>query len=440
MYQQIHHFLTKDLWKIRAKNLPRNKRIGINTLRVIVLAIQDFGKDRCQLRASALTFYTLLTIVPVLAMVFGIAKGFGLEELMEQEIYRSFEGQEQAIGKILTFVRQLLERTKGGLVAGIGIVVLLFSTLRILSNIEDTLNTIWEVKYARSATRKVTDYLALILLGPIMMILSSSMTVYITATIQRFTDNVGLLENVSPFINTPLRLIPYAIVWLLLTFLYFVMPNRKVEFIPALIGGITAGTAYQLTQWGYINFQIGVSNMNGIYGSFAALPLFLIWVQLSWTLVLFGAEISYAVQTLSEHEQKDDIAKISIRHKKVLSLLVTHRLIKQFVAEEPALKSSELSEQLDIPPRILQDILNELLDNRIITATQNDENKELSYQPARDTNKLTVYRVLEILEKRGVNDLNMDDSPTLKTLTEVVDNMRLEGKDSTQNLLLKDIV
>lgn len=439
MYQRIQHFINNELWRIRAKDLPRNKRIGVNVLRVVVLAIQDFNRDRCQLRASALTFYTLLTIVPVLAMAFGIAKGFGLEELLEQEVYRNFAGQEQVIEKILDFVKNTLARTQGGLVAGIGIIILLFSAVRILSNIEDTLNTIWEVKYARSTTRKITDYLSLIVFAPILMIMSGSMNVYVTSTVRNFTDNVALLENVSPLINTPLRIIPYAIVWLLLTFIYFVIPNRKVKFTPALIGGIVAGTAYQLTQWGYINFQIGVSNMNSIYGSFAALPLFLIWVQLSWILVLFGAEISYAVQTLSEHEQKDDIAKISERYKKILSLLVTHKLVKQFVAEEPALTTTEIADQLDVPPRILQDILNELLENRIITATQNEENRELSYQPARDTSKLTVFHILELLEKRGVNQLNMEESKTLIQLTEAVDSMRAKGKDTVGNLLLKDI-
>ena len=387
-----------------------------------------------------MTYFTLLTIVPVLGMAFGIAKAFGMDALLEEQIRLNFQGQETIMDRILAVSNNLLENTREEIVAGIGLVILLWSVIRILINIENTLNAIWNVKKARTVIQKLVDYSAFVLIAPALMALSSGLTVYISSIVKGYTENSEIIGSFSPIFDFPLKILPYAIIWILLTFIYLVMPNRKVDLKSALIGGILAGTAYQLTQWGYIRFQVSATNINAIYGSFAALPLFLIWVQLSWTLVLFGAEISYAVQTLSEHEQKDDIAKISKRHKKVLSLLVAHRLIKQFVAEEPALKGSELSEQLDIPPRILQDILNELLDNRIITATQNDENKELSYQPARDTNKLTVYRILEILEKRGVNDLNMDDSPALKTLTEVVDNMRLEGKDSTQNLLLKDIV
>lgn len=438
-FQDIIAYLKTDIWNIRTKNLTRWSALSVNSVRVILLAIRDFNRDDCVIRASALTYYTLLTIVPVLAMAFGIAQGFGFEENLEAQVRNQFAGQEAIVAQIFTFVAAMLERTRGGLIAGIGVVLLLYYVFRIMWNIERTLNVIWKVAETRPAIRKLTDYMTLMILGPLMVILSGSFNLYITTTVKEITAEGQVLEYISPLINTPLRLIPYAMIWLILTLVYVVMPNKKVKFIPALIAGILAGTAYQLTQWGYINFQVGVSNLNAIYGSFAALPLFLIWVQLSWTIILFGAEIAHAIQNMELHEQQKDAKKLSPHYKQLLTLYTLHLIIEQFKNEEKALSINEIAETLDIPITTVNEIIQDLKSAGIVAPTKSEKNEPLAYLPARDTEKLTTSYVLSLLEKDGVNALNMDDSPVLQHLESALGGLAKTGEKSPHNVLLKRI-
>lgn len=439
MIEQIKTFIKTDVWNIRTKELNRWRALGVNAIRVLIASIQDFTKDDCVIRASALTYYTLLTIVPVLAMAFGIAQGFGFEKNLEQQIMASFKGQEEIITQIFTFVSAMLERTRGGLMAGIGVVLLLYYVFRIMWNIERTMNVIWKVAKTRPAVRKLTDYMTLMILGPLMVILSGSLNVYLKTTVERITNDYEVFDSFSPLLSTPVRLLPYVMIWLVLTLVYVVMPNKKVKFLPALIAGILAGTAYQLTQWGYITFQVGVSNMNAIYGSFAALPLFLIWLQLSWTIILFGAEIAHSIQTMDTHEQYKDAQKLSPHYKQLLTLYVLHTIIQQFKNEVAPLSADEIAEKLDLPIQTVNESIKKLSAAKIIASTQEDKYEPLKYLPARDTEKLTIAHILDLLDKNGVNALNMDKSSILGQLEDALVGLAEVGEKSTHNVTLKHL-
>lgn len=439
MLNRITTYFTTEIWNIRTRNLNQWAALWIYSIRVLYIAIRDFVQDNGSVRASALTYYTVLTIVPVLAMAFGIAQGFGFEENLQRQILSQFRGQEEIIEQIFTFVSATLERTKGGLIAGVGVVLLFYYVFRIMFNIENTMNAIWKVEETRPPIRKLTDYISLMILGPIVVILSGSLNVYIQTTIKNITSQNALLEQISPLINTPLRLLPYVMIWLVLTLVYMVMPNKKVDFIPALIAGILAGTAYQLTQWGYITFQVGASNASAVYGSFAALPLFLIWLQLSWTIILFGAEVSYAIQTRDLHEQRKDAAGISPYFKKILTLYTLHLIIDKFKNGEEALTDEELSKELDIPLPTIIEIVQDLTSANVISQTKLFGSEAFAYQPARDTEKLNVVAVLKLLEKNGVNKLKMDASLAFQTIKEAVEGLENDNEKSDFNILLKTI-
>ena len=304
MFSRILHFIRVDIWRIRLRNLPPKKSFLIKQLRIVLLALRGFGDDKCLLRASALTFYSLLSIVPVLAMAFGIAKGFGLEtELVARlsELPERFPGQEKVLNDVIESAKNLLENTKEGVIAGIGVAVLFWTIIKVLGNIEKSFNDIWGVKKARSIGRKLSDYLSMMLVCPILFVMSSSVTVFIAGQIRLVTEKIALLGAISPFIFAILRLFPYCVIWIMFSFLYIFMPNTKVNFRSGILAGIVAGTTYQVVQWVYITFQIGVTKYNAIYGSFAALPLFLVWLQLSWLIVLFGEEISFAYQNVDTY-------------------------------------------------------------------------------------------------------------------------------------------
>ena len=411
----------------------------IKQLRIFLLATRGFGQDQCPLRASALTFYSILSIVPVVAMAFGIAKGFGFQEMLENQLMEKFSGQEDVMIRVVDFAHSLLENTKGGMIVGIGIIVLLWTVIKLLAHIEGSFNDIWEVKKSRSYGRKFSDYLSIMLISPLLIIMSSSATVFITTKIALITEKVALIGMFSPMIFFMLKLIPYCLVWILFIFTYILMPNTKVNFSAGFIGGIIAGTIFQAAQLAYILFQVGVAKYNAIYGSFAALPLFLIWMQLSWLIVLFGAEISFSYQYVDTYEFEPDLRQISPAFKRLLTLQVANRVISTFSKGKMPLTASNLSQALEIPIRLVQQLLDELVESEIFSITEIKENEKLAYQPARDINIITVKSIIEALEQKGVDNIPVAQTPELQSLSEVLSTFSDEIEKSPANLLLKDI-
>jgi len=411
----------------------------IKQLRILLLATRGFGQDQCPLRASALTFYSILSIVPVVAMAFGIAKGFGFQEMLENQLMEKFSGQEDVMIRVVDFAHSLLENTKGGMIVGIGIIVLLWTVIKLLAHIEGSFNDIWEVKKSRSYGRKFSDYLSIMLISPLLIIMSSSATVFITTKIALITEKVALIGMFSPMIFFMLKLIPYCLMWILFIFTYILMPNTKVNFSAGFIGGIIAGTIFQAAQLAYILFQVGVAKYNAIYGSFAALPLFLIWMQLSWLIVLFGAEISFSYQYVDTYEFEPDLRQISPAFKRLLTLQVANRVISTFSKGKMPLTASNLSQALEIPIRLVQQLLDELVESEIFSITEIKENEKLAYQPARDINIITIKSIIDALEQKGVDNIPVAQTPELQSLAEVLWTFSAEIEKSPANLLLKDI-
>ena len=411
----------------------------IKQLRILLLATRGFGQDQCPLRASALTFYSILSIVPVVAMAFGIAKGFGFQEILEKQLLERFSGQEKGMIRVVDFAHSLLKNTKGGMIVSIGIVVLLWTVIKLLAHIEGSFNVIWEVKTPRSYGRKFSDYLSIMLISPLLILMSSSAAVFITTKLTLITEKVALIGMFSPMIFFMLKLTPYFLVWILFIFTYILMPNTQVNFSAGFIAGIIAGTIFQAAQSAYILFQVGVAKYNAIYGSFAALPLFLIWMQLSWLIVLFGAEVSFAYQYVDTYEFEPDRRQISPAFKRLLTLQIAHRVISTFSKGKMPQTASKLSQTLEIPIRLVQEVLDELVDSDILSIAEIKGNEKLAYQPARDINIITIKSIIEALEQKGVDNIPVAQTPELQSLSEVLWTFSAEIEKSPANCLLKDI-
>ena len=435
----ILQFVTVDIWRIRLEDLPFGKSFLIRQLRVIALAITGFNEDRCFLRASSLTFYTLLSIVPVVAILFGISKGFGFQKILEKELLEQFQGHREVVEKVIEFAQSLLQTTKGGLIAGIGLVILFWSVIKVLSHIEASLNEIWEVKQHRSWSRKFSDYTAVMLISPLLILLSSSVTVFITSHVNDMSTHIALFGLVSPLIFSFLKLIPYILIWILFTVIYVFMPNTKVNLKSGVISGLVACVIYQIAQIVYISFQIGASKYNAIYGSFAALPLFLMWVQISWWIVLFGAELSFANQNVNIYQYEPDFLKISLSMKKVLTLHTARLLIKRFERGEKPLTDSEISKELEIPVRMIHRILFDLVSSGLFVETKTNDEKKFGVQPAIDINKLTIHSVLEALEHTGTDTLPVKMNEEFEILSDLLKEFSKAMENLPANRLLKDV-
>lgn len=440
LISRITQFIDEGIWKIHAdpkKELP--KYYLINVAKVLILSIQGFIKDNVQIRSSSLTYFSLLSIVPVLAMAFGIAKGFDLEKQLEKELIDNFSGQAEVIDQSIAFANNLLETTQGGLIAGIGFIVLIYTVIRLFSNIEQSFNTIWNVKKERTLVRKLTDYLAIVLLAPVFLVGASSLTIKITSTIEEFTSGVEILGIVDSIFLPLLRLLPYTIIWVLFLLMYLIMPNTKVKIKSALIAAIVAGSAYQLTQWGLINFQVGMSRYNAIYGSFAALPLFLIWLQLSWLIFLFGAELAFSHQNISNFEK--DIAENDMsRHAKMEAVFViVSYVVKKFINKEHAPDFESIAQNLKLPVKITHSLLEELVEAQILTRTEDEEGEITAYQPATDPNYISFSFVMEKINKEGKLSIWDDTEFDFEQVRSQMSLMEKEINLSSGSTLLKDI-
>jgi membrane protein len=189
---RLSRYISTDIWATRLEDLPAPKAFLVRHLKIVIISIREFIQDRCPLRASALTYYSILSIVPFLALVFAISQGFGFRKLVEAKIFEQIPEQEALLRQIVNFAQALLDNTKGGLIAGIGIVFLLWTVIKVLSHIEHSFNDIWHVSKPRTLVRKFTDYLSIVLVGPIILLLSSSVTVFITTRLSDITRKLEL--------------------------------------------------------------------------------------------------------------------------------------------------------------------------------------------------------------------------------------------------------
>lgn len=374
------------------------KTLFAGTYRVALASARGFKDDDCSSKASALTFYTLLSIVPVLAVAFGIAKGFGFEKHLESEISHKFMEQREVVDKLIDFAYKTLQNTQSGLIAGIGLVVLFWSVLKLFGNIESSFNAIWKVKKSRTLARSFSDYLAMMLFCPIFFAASSSLSVFVTTQIVRYSQDNGVWETISPFFYLAFHLFPLVLAWLLFTALYSIMPNTKVPLKYAFIAGVCAGTAYQIVQALYIQFQIGLSSYGAIYGSFAALPLFLIWINTSWLIALGGAEIAYHAENDHVHYALSRAPSQKLADARVLGLVIMQSCIKAFTegTEPPSFYS--LAEQTGAPVTVVRDIVHQLNNDRLLMEVNWQGSSGEYYLPGRDIKNITLKSVCDALD------------------------------------------
>ncbi len=433
---RVRKFFEKDIWDVSAKYKYPVLNFLVRQLRIFFIALKGFNRNRIQLRSSALSFYTMLSIVPILAMIFGVAKGFGLDQKLTVLITTRLQEHKEVMNTLLDFVDKYLVRINTGYIAGIGIIILFWSVMKVFGNIENSFNDIWQVKKSRMLARQFTDYISLLIIAPVFFIISSSINV---VKLPEIWENIRFLSYLDTVLKVLVAILSYTLIWFVFTLIYIVVPNTKVKFGPALIAGIVGGSLFQIVQWGYVKFQSMLTSYGAIYGTFAALPLFMIWLEWSWLIVLFGAEISFAYQNAAHYELEAVEKNVSHKNKRVLSLLVAHKIVKNFMDQNDPLDAAEIAERLNIPVRIVRELIYELLNARIITETLTLTEKEVAYQPALDPARITVGFVIDTLERQG-NQIPIEkETDEITKLNTIVDSFYQDIKNSKNNTPLKDI-
>lgn len=398
----VRTFLDHDLWEIRTANLSAAKRIPVTILKLTLATLRGYRQDAVALRANALTLNSLLAIVPVLALLFGVAKGFGLEARFQAWIMSQFPEQQTVLGQSLIFAQRALENAQGGLVAGAGVIFLIYAVVQVIGQVEQAMNHIWSIGHPRSLGRKFSDYLSLILVGPFLLLGASSLNVYISTWVNSATASSTLAPVVGPAARAAIRTLPYLLLWMLFSFTYVFLPNTKVKIGSGLLGGAAAALLYQAVQNFYIQLQIGVSRNNAIYGSFAALPFFIIWLRLSWNIALFGAELTQQHQNFSGNESAGREAELSFREIKRIGLDVCGLVIGRFERGAAPALATELAAELRLPTRALGSILKKLVQAGLLVETDSPgREKDPGYLPARPKESLTPIIIVDALERLG---------------------------------------
>ena len=383
-------------------------------------------------RSAALTFYTLMSLVPLLALVFAVVKGFGLADGLVENLYELFPQHPETVDYVVGFAENALARTQGGVVAAVGLVMLFWAVIRVFGSIESAFNNIWEVKVARSIARQWTDYIAVVMIVPVLWILANTVGNYIE-------QQLGLYDKW--YFTTLSRLASMVVIWTMFTLLYLIIPNARVRFQSALMAGIVAGTIFLLFQWGYVYVQRWMTSYNAIYGSFAALPLFLIWMQTSWEILLFGGELSFAYQNISRFAEERESLRISYDQRRKVLLAVMILVARNFRDHGGTLPADEIRERLGLPTRIVNDILFQLVQaGQLIAVRSGDGEREVAFAPAHDLASVTVYGILEAVERTGQTTLDLGQTPELARMNREVETLKEEVLHSPNNVRLTDLL
>ena len=435
----MRKYLSFDYWNVPYDPQKPVKSFWHKVARIALAVSKGFSYDECSLKASALTFYTLLSIVPVLAVVFGIAKGFGFEKFIEAQLLVNLSEQRELTTKIIEFAYTLLHSTQGNVIAGVGILVLFWTILQLLSSIENSFNSIWKVTIPRTWPRKLSDYFAMVIFCPIIIAISSSASLFVIANITRVTQQSNLWETFGPYLRIGFHIFPLLLCWILFSFVYIFMPNTKVPLTAGIIAGIIAGSAFQLVQWIYINFQIGVSSYGAIYGSFAALPLFLIWVNVSWLVTLAGAEIAYHIDNDTKIAAAiGPASEQKLVSKSVLGLIISHICVDAFNEGRAPLTISELAQRTGTTMVNVQNIVLELVDGGILTEVVYAGN-EKHFQPGRGVKTITIKNVCDALDDSRNEQYSMFDSKELSFFNQSLETFDQLATQSSSNVSLESI-
>lgn len=401
-----YKFLTSDMWRLYDTEMKGVRGWFVRILRVLYISVHEFISGKVSQKASALTYTTLLALVPVMVIILSVAGGFGMQASVQRLLYDTFQAHQQELTKIFDFVESYMEQIHGGVLIGIGLAVLIYTVFSTLMTVESVFNDIWQVKEGRSVSKRIIGYLAAFFIVPLTLIFISLSNIFIGSL-----ADIQLIGNVSltPLVSFVLKVMPVIVLIAMLTVGYITIPNTKVKFYPALIAGIIGGVGFQIFQMIYISGVLWVAKYNSIYGSFAAIPLLMLFVQLSWVIILFSSQVSFAMQNVKNYAFKSESENVSRRFRDLVAILLTKKICKAFRHQSAPCNAEQLAEECGLPIIIVRDTLYKLtLCNVIAEVESVKQSENIMYLPATEITAITVKRVLTALDRLGSENFRVD--------------------------------
>lgn len=403
--------------------------------RTIFTSTKSFFDDDCYTKASALSFYTLQSIIPFLAFALAFAKGFGFENYLEEQITKIFLGQEEVLNYSLQFAHSMLDQITTGGFVGFGVLLLIWSSINLLGYVEIVLNSIWRVKTPRTTYQKIRDFLLILIIAPLILVSLSGIPLYLQNQLTIINSYRLLNEFSSYFMYFILTISPIALNCLFFFIIYAFIPNTKVRISPRISASLITGIIFYFWQLIYLDFLVTLFNYNAVYGAFAILPLFLIWLQISWLIVLFGAEFSATIENGVFLNKITAVRQII--NQKELTLLILLHCLKAFYNGSKALTSFKISRELKVPLRTIEELLEVLVKKNLLTVVKNGE---LSYLPSIDPDKVTIKDVLEAIDDKRNAEIPVESSEHLTRISNLLNELDNTERNAKSNITLKKLI
>ncbi len=390
-------------WNIDERQCTCFQRWALVLFKRIYITVEHFVNNNLSSYASALTYNTTLAVVPILAIVFAIARGFGFDSVIENHIRESLDSfSPEMTEMVLDFVERYLQHTRNGVFLGVGILLLFYTLVNLTMNIETAFNTMWQVTNTRNIYRRITDYISVFLLLPLLMLLSNGLSV-LMMTLENWFESYLSMGQTFHMVVVMLPLFVSSLVFVLL---YKLVPNTHVRWTACVGPGIIAGMLFLGLEYFYIHYQIKLSSYNAIYGSFAAIPLLLVFIQFTWYICLIGCQLSYANQMVQEYAFERSTQSMSRRFRDTLSLLLVSHIARAFAEGRRPLSQHALVRATRLPETLVKLLLEELVSVGVLAVTHNNLGTEMLYIPAIDIHRLTVRMVTDRLDSRGTEDFS----------------------------------
>lgn len=428
----------RSLWQYVSAGVWREDKntLFVKIVKTLNLSIKSFLNSDVQTQACAMTYRTLLALVPALAMLFALGRGFGLQTYLENQLMNTFHAMRGALSQAFNFVDSYLNQTSEGIFVGVGLIFLVWTLISLVSNIEEAFNRIWEVKTGRSFWRKITDYTAMLLILPIIMVCIGGINVMLSTKLQAIFD----FPFLTPVVSVLLEVASYVFTWLFFTAVYMLIPNTEVKFRNAFIAGIISGTGFLILQWIFVTGQMYVARNNAIYGSFSFLPLLFIWLQLVWVITLSGAVICYSAQNIFRYSYNDDISHISPRYREKVVMAVAAVIVQRFCNNCRPVTSRMLIVNYGLPPSLVTRAIDVLLEAGLISRVVMDVKKEqYAYQPALPPDEMTIALVRKRLDITGSKNFIKDFNTNYKGIVTIFDGITQSIDDYAGTIKLNDI-
>ncbi len=431
-FERMNRFLKEEVW-LDPSDPDRWTLLYYYVVRVYLITLHGLKNQLILLRASALSYSTLFAIVPIFAVAFSMMKGLGAQLQLERILINYLTAQQEAVTtRIITYISNTDFKALGAF----GTAFLIYAVVMMLGNVESTFNDIWGVTKSRSVGRKITDYLSVLILGPLMMVIATTLIASFSSnTVIQYLSRYWVFERSLFLFNT---ILPYMALFVAFTAMYILMPNTRVRFLPALIAGILCGSLWELAFSLYTDVYVGVARYNTIYGTFAVIPIFIIWLYISWIIVLIGAQISYAIQNVKSFQQDVTSRDIGYEQQEEMAVHIMLNICERFHKGLPLITEQELSNMLTIPVRLVHQIVSKLGRDGMLRECSEEEEPIL--QPTRNLGLIKVLDICQAMRRADGRSWQITEEEFGKPLFDLFDRKRSAEADLLGGVSMRDLL